>query len=89
MNRRTVIGYVPKLLAHELSKVLDMGIPVKARLLQIIGGYRYKETLGACKGYKEAVNILTDETFSLEEGDFVLETCLKPEEVRIYMLNRE
>lgn len=47
MNRRTVIGYIPKLLAHELSKVLDMGIPVKARLLQIIGGYSYKETLGA------------------------------------------
>lgn len=46
LNKRTVIGYVPKLLARELSKVLDMKIPVKATLLQIIGGYSYKENLG-------------------------------------------
>ena len=45
--RRTVIGYVPKGLAKELSKVLDMGIQVKATLMQIIGGYAYKENLGA------------------------------------------
>lgn len=44
---RTVIGYVPKGLARELSKVLDMGIQVKATLMQIIGGYAYKESLGA------------------------------------------
>ena len=47
IRRRTVIGYVPSKLARELSKVLDMGIQVKATLMQIIGGYAYKENLGA------------------------------------------
>ena len=47
ISRRTVIGYVPKELAKELSKVIDMGIPVKASLIQIIGGNRYKEAFGA------------------------------------------
>ena len=47
MNRRTVIGYVPQVLARELSRVIETNIPVKARLIQIIGGYSYKETLGA------------------------------------------
>lgn len=47
LSKRTVIGYVPKELARELVKVLDMGIQVKASLMQIIGGYSYKETLGA------------------------------------------
>ena len=46
IRRRTVIGYIPKGLAGELSKVLDMGIQVKATLMQIIGGYSYKECLG-------------------------------------------
>lgn len=46
ISRRTIIGYVPKGLAKELSKVIDMGIPVKASLIQIIGGYSYKEALG-------------------------------------------
>lgn len=47
IRRRTVIGYVPKGLARELAKVLDMGVSVTASLMQIIGGYSYKETLGA------------------------------------------
>lgn len=47
IHRRTVIGYVPKGLARELSKVIDMGIRVKATLMQVIGGYAYKENLGA------------------------------------------
>lgn len=47
IHRRTVIGYVPKGLARELSKVIDMGIQVKATLMQIIGGYAYKENYGA------------------------------------------
>lgn len=47
IRRRTVIGYVPKGLARELSKVLDMGIQAKASLMQIIGGYGWKESLGA------------------------------------------
>ena len=47
IHRRTVIGYVPKWLARELSKVMDMGIQVKVSLMQIIGGYSYKESLGA------------------------------------------
>ncbi len=47
ISRKTVIGYVPAGLARELSKVMDMGIQVKASLMQILGGYSYKETLGA------------------------------------------
>lgn len=47
IHRRTVIGYVPKGLARELSKVIDMGVQVKASLIKIIGGYSYKESLGA------------------------------------------
>ena len=47
ISRRTVIGYVPKGLARELAKVIDMGVQVKATLMQIIGGYSYKENLGA------------------------------------------
>lgn len=50
ISRRTVIGYVPKGLAKELSKVIDLGIPIKASLLQIIGGYSYKEAFGALVG---------------------------------------
>lgn len=44
--RKTVIGYVPKGLAKELTKVIEMGVSVKATLTQIIGGYSYKESLG-------------------------------------------
>lgn len=47
IRRKTVIGHVPKGPARELSKVIDMGIQVKASLMQIIGGYSYKESLGA------------------------------------------
>lgn len=47
IRRRTVSGYVPKGLARELSRVLDMGIQVKANLMQIIGGYGWKESRGA------------------------------------------
>jgi len=47
ISRQTVIGYVPKWLAQELSKVIDIGVQVKASLEQIIGGYSYKESLGA------------------------------------------
>lgn len=47
LKRRTVIGYVPKGLARELAKDLDTGVQVKASLMEIIGGYSYKEHLGA------------------------------------------
>ena len=47
ISRKTIIGYVPKGLSRELSKVIDAGIQVKARLMEIIGGYVGKETLGA------------------------------------------
>lgn len=47
IRRRTAIGYVPKGLARELSKVLDMGIQATASLVQIIGGCGWKESLGA------------------------------------------
>ena len=44
---KTLIGYIPRGLSRELAKVIDMGIEVKATLMQIIGGYAYKESLGA------------------------------------------
>lgn len=47
LSKKTVIGYVPKGLSKELAKVIDTGIQIKATLIQIIGGYSYKETLGA------------------------------------------
>jgi len=47
ISRKTVIGYVPKKFAKELAKVIDIGIQVDAALKQIIGGYSYKESLGA------------------------------------------
>ncbi len=47
IRRKTIIGYVPKGLARELSKVIDMGILVKASLIGVIGGYVGKESFGA------------------------------------------
>ena len=47
ISRKTVIGYVPRGLAKELAKVMDAGIHAAASLVQIIGGYDYKESLGA------------------------------------------
>ena len=47
ISRKTVIGYIQKGLAGELAKVIDTGVQVRARLKGIIGGYGYKETLGA------------------------------------------
>ena len=47
ISRKTGIGYIPKGLAGELAKVIDTGVQVRARLKGIIGGYGYKETLGA------------------------------------------
>lgn len=47
LKKKAVIGYVPRILAAELAKVIDMGIPVTATFLQVIGGYSYKENLGA------------------------------------------
>lgn len=47
ISRKTVIGYVPRGLAKELAKVMDAGMHAAASLVQIIGGYGYKESLGA------------------------------------------
>ena len=47
ISRRTIIGYVPRGYSRELSKVIDIGVQIKATLKQIIGGYSYKESLGA------------------------------------------
>lgn len=47
ISKKTIIGYVPKGLTRELVKIIEIGIPLKASLIQIIGGYSYKETLGA------------------------------------------
>lgn len=44
--KKAVVGYIPKGLAGELAKVIDAGIQIKASLIQIIGGYSYKETRG-------------------------------------------
>lgn len=46
INRKTVIGYVPRGLASSLAPVLDAGVQAKAELLQILGGYSYKESYG-------------------------------------------
>ena len=46
INRKTVIGYVPRGLAAGLAAVMDAGVQVKAELLQILGGYSYKESYG-------------------------------------------
>ena len=46
INRKTVIGYVPKGFTSSLAVVMDAGLKVKAELLQIIGGYSYKENYG-------------------------------------------
>ena len=41
------IGYLPRTLSQGMAAVIDAGVRVKADLKQIIGGYSYKETLGA------------------------------------------
>lgn len=41
------IGYLAKGLAQSMAPVIEKGIQIKANLLQITGGYSYKETLGA------------------------------------------
>ncbi len=46
INRKTVIGYVPRGLAAGLAAVIDAGVHVSAELLQILGGYSYKESYG-------------------------------------------
>ena len=46
INRKTVIGYVPRGLAAGLAAVIDAGIQAKVEVLQILGGYSYKENYG-------------------------------------------
>lgn len=46
IQRKTVIGYVPRGLAAGLAAVIDAGIQAKVELLQILGGYSYKENYG-------------------------------------------
>lgn len=41
------IGYLAKGLAQSMAAVIEKGIQVKATLQQVIGGYSYKENLGA------------------------------------------
>ncbi len=40
------LGYLPRGLSQSLAKVIDKGISLKADV-KVIGGYGYKETLGA------------------------------------------
>ena len=46
INSKTAIGNVPRGLAAGLAAVMDAGVQVKAELLQILGGYSYKESYG-------------------------------------------
>ena len=46
ISRKTVIGYVPKKLSRDLAKVIDNGIQINCKALQIMGGYSYKENMG-------------------------------------------
>ena len=41
------IGYLPREISGSVAAVIDSGIQMKAYLLQITGGYSYKETRGA------------------------------------------
>lgn len=41
------IGYLPKGLSQSLAGVIDKGIQIKATLIQVTGGYGWKETYGA------------------------------------------
>ncbi|MDD4371869.1 MAG: HIRAN domain-containing protein [Anaerostipes sp.] len=42
-----VIGYLSREVSKTLSPIMDKGIELNAQLLDVIGGYSYKETLGA------------------------------------------
>lgn len=44
------IGYLPRNLSQGMAAVIEAGVQVRAELLQVIGGYSYKETLGALVG---------------------------------------
>ena len=46
INRKTVVGYVPRRLAAGLAAVIDAGVHIETELLQILGGYSYKENYG-------------------------------------------
>lgn len=46
LNKYACVGYVPKTVAARMAKVMDAGIRPEAKLLEIIGGYSYKENLG-------------------------------------------
>lgn len=46
LRRVTYIGYVPKALAAGLAKIMDAGIETSVNMLDIIGGYSYKENYG-------------------------------------------
>lgn len=47
IKRYTTIGYIPKALSGELSRVVNKGVNITAAFLGVIGGYSYKETYGA------------------------------------------
>ena len=47
LKKKAKIGYVSKAYNAEIARLLDQGMPVRARLMGIIGGYSYKETYGA------------------------------------------
>lgn len=46
IRKYTVIGYVPKAISGQVSAAMDAGIRLRAGLLDIIGGYSYKENYG-------------------------------------------
>lgn len=47
IRKQTEIGYIPAQIAKELAKAIDIGCEVKATLKGIIGGYAWKENMGA------------------------------------------
>lgn len=51
INRKTVIGYVPRGLATGLAAVMDAGIQVKAELLQILGRLQLQRELRLLTGH--------------------------------------
>lgn len=46
LNKYAVMGYIPRVIAEQIAPLMDRGVKFGANLLQITGGYSYKENLG-------------------------------------------
>lgn len=47
IRKQTEIGYIPAQIAKELAKAIDIGCEIKATFKGVIGGYAWKENMGA------------------------------------------